>query len=654
MKTFLTFCVAMLCATPAFCTEPSVLWTDNITANASTTFSGGSGSSDNPYLISSVQDLAQLAVNVNSGGNYYKGQYFRQTADIDLDGKYWIPIGGVKQDINYSFKGHYNGDFHLISNMNIKSSLCHESGTYKGFVGLFGWIGYSSIKNLGVVNGYVLIDNKRNDDAALLLGYADQARVDRCFATGTIEATEEGGFSSGDSGMGGLIGQNYSNGDVSNCYFIGNIISKGTNTIGGLMPKQRDDVTNCYVAATFETLETGTKYAITQKNANCFYDKTLNAEITEGNGTGMSTSEMKTSEMAVALGEAFTQNSNINNGYPYLSGFYKTYTGSIWGDDYKEVDFATIEELQAALTGNTIVSFKNEIPADWANLTNVVVNTKAKKISLSNEGGSYTYEAEDITADSVEFLLYPTVFANNRGGWMSIAIPFNGKPNISPIMNGNKSEGKYWAKKITGATEDALLYANLESAEFEAHVPYIFAFPGDYYGEHAFADKYLSISAADATVESGKVWGSPLTSDYVMYTIYNGEYPNDAYILNPEGTRFVFTAEAGQAKPFTAFATVSKGESSAPKLRSLSILDADEAEMGYTSAEEFAANTTLRVYAENGDIVILANEAGKANVFNVNGQAAKASVAYTEGETRITGLGAGTYIVAGQKVALRK
>ncbi len=73
--------------------EPDGLWTDGVTANTSASFSGGAGTSDNPYLLSTVGDLAQLAVNVNSGTMTYSGLFLKLTTDVDLAAKYWVPIG---------------------------------------------------------------------------------------------------------------------------------------------------------------------------------------------------------------------------------------------------------------------------------------------------------------------------------------------------------------------------------------------------------------------------------------------------------------------------------------------------------------------------------------------------------------------------------
>lgn len=75
-------------------------------------YSGGSGTKDDPWLIASVADLQTLATTINSGaaaafdadctdtgkgipGNYH-GYYFKQTADLDLSSiDNWAPIGSL-------------------------------------------------------------------------------------------------------------------------------------------------------------------------------------------------------------------------------------------------------------------------------------------------------------------------------------------------------------------------------------------------------------------------------------------------------------------------------------------------------------------------------------------------------------------------------
>jgi len=48
-------------------------------------FGGGSGSIENPYIISTTDHWNELASNVNAG-NSYSGKFFEMAADIDAQG----------------------------------------------------------------------------------------------------------------------------------------------------------------------------------------------------------------------------------------------------------------------------------------------------------------------------------------------------------------------------------------------------------------------------------------------------------------------------------------------------------------------------------------------------------------------------------------
>ena len=58
-------------------------------------YAGGSGTKNDPYLISNDKELAKLARDVNNGNTSqaFLGKYFKLTADIDLSGGIWMPIG---------------------------------------------------------------------------------------------------------------------------------------------------------------------------------------------------------------------------------------------------------------------------------------------------------------------------------------------------------------------------------------------------------------------------------------------------------------------------------------------------------------------------------------------------------------------------------
>ena len=67
----------------------------------------GSGTSDDPYLITNAEDLNQLASDVN-GGNSYSGKYFEMTNDIQITGgkNYFTSIGGYHNGDYKYFSGH--------------------------------------------------------------------------------------------------------------------------------------------------------------------------------------------------------------------------------------------------------------------------------------------------------------------------------------------------------------------------------------------------------------------------------------------------------------------------------------------------------------------------------------------------------------------
>lgn len=105
--------------------------------NRASGFSGGNGSSSNPYIIRSGEELALLAYNVNSG-NSYAGKVFMLGADIDLGGREWTPIGTPAKP----FEGVFIGCDKTVRNLSITKLqvYCRESdGVYFTYAGLFGY-----------------------------------------------------------------------------------------------------------------------------------------------------------------------------------------------------------------------------------------------------------------------------------------------------------------------------------------------------------------------------------------------------------------------------------------------------------------------------------------------------------------------------------
>lgn len=93
----------------------------------------GSGTEDDPYLISTVEQLVEMRDGINSKHGTEK--YYKLTSDIDLSViDNWEPIGGAYSE--NEFRGVFDGDGHEIKNMTISRSENNQYSNYLGFFGL--------------------------------------------------------------------------------------------------------------------------------------------------------------------------------------------------------------------------------------------------------------------------------------------------------------------------------------------------------------------------------------------------------------------------------------------------------------------------------------------------------------------------------------
>ena len=110
----------------------------------------GEGTADKPYLVETAADLAYLA-KAAADGESFAGKYLTQTADIDLGGKEWTPIGVSGK----AFSGVYDGKNFKITGLKITKAA-------NNFVGLFGFISATADKEAGIANvnleGEITID----------------------------------------------------------------------------------------------------------------------------------------------------------------------------------------------------------------------------------------------------------------------------------------------------------------------------------------------------------------------------------------------------------------------------------------------------------------------------------------------------------------
>jgi hypothetical protein len=179
-------------------------------------YSEGSGTSDDPYIISNADDWQQL---MNNSSDW--GASFIMGADVNLAGLSLTPVGNN----SIWFSGVFDGNSHVISNadINLPSSDC---------VGLFGIIiTQGQVKNLGVENATIT----GHSYVGGLVGF-NAGSISNCYSKGQVN----GGYE-----CGGLVGENL--GSINNCHSTGQVSGSSTSEcIGGLVGKNDGGIINCY------------------------------------------------------------------------------------------------------------------------------------------------------------------------------------------------------------------------------------------------------------------------------------------------------------------------------------------------------------------------------------------------------------------------
>ena len=214
-------------------------------------FGGGTGTEADPYLITNAKELALIAKNVNDQTTNYKDVYFKQVADINLDGAAWESIGNGKTAV--AFAGNYDGgNFTIYNILNVPIDINDASTMI--YNGLFGWITDPAvIQNIKMVGGSVT----STKFAAAIVGFMTGGTVYNCVsdidniygiaAGGIVGRAEKGernlirgcvNHSSiavpadqplgKDVFLGGIIGA-AGNTDIIYCANYGDVTSEGTN-----------------------------------------------------------------------------------------------------------------------------------------------------------------------------------------------------------------------------------------------------------------------------------------------------------------------------------------------------------------------------------------------------------------------------------------
>ena len=257
----------------------------------------GTGEETDPYLIRNINDLKLLSDNVNSGEKY-ENTYFKQTADINLIGSAWTPIGTVTDNNEIRpFKGKFDGGGYKITNLKRTRSTTGSNS----YVGLFGYVENATIRNCNVkgeVEGY-------NDVGGIVGDAGVNTKILNCSFQGDVIGTGEE--------VGGIAGRTSGGCEVSGCYVTG--IVTGGKYAGGIAGYACGTIQNCYALA--EITATGVDaggiaggvYDVTIEN--CYYSGNVSAEDCAGGIIGYTVSSKKI-ENCVSLAKSVTGGENVN------------------------------------------------------------------------------------------------------------------------------------------------------------------------------------------------------------------------------------------------------------------------------------------------------------------------------------------------------
>ena len=158
----------------------------------------GEGTETSPYLISNKKELLWFQAKVDEqaadGSTQFVGKYFKLTADIDLAGEDWNPIGSMSGD-HGSFKGVFDGGDHTISNLKVE-----QAGNG---IGLFArTAGNAVIKNLKLYNVSVKSTDNSNYAGAVVGNAYASTKIENVHVSGNV-------LVSGRGYIGGIAGHGY-------------------------------------------------------------------------------------------------------------------------------------------------------------------------------------------------------------------------------------------------------------------------------------------------------------------------------------------------------------------------------------------------------------------------------------------------------------
>jgi hypothetical protein len=244
------------------------------------TYSGGNGTENNPYLISSKADMDALTAAVNNRNNY-SGKYFLLTTDIFEP--LTAPIGLGIDSYNYFsgtknryFSGNFNGDGHVVY-LDIRYKDSSSNPEHNLCLGLFALLKDAVIENIIVKGetylGYVYPPGSGSyrTYSGGVAGFAKSSIIKNCISS--VRITK--------GGAGGVCGWALNDSRILNCYSSGIIRATGNasngnvNLAGGICAYSSGATYSCF--AVMDTIAKNDEDSRLKVGRICAYNGNIQA-----------------------------------------------------------------------------------------------------------------------------------------------------------------------------------------------------------------------------------------------------------------------------------------------------------------------------------------------------------------------------------------
>ena len=488
-------------------------------------FAGGTGTQDDPYLISCAEELAYLSKLTKETPTKTSGTYYKLIGNIILNEEVltdsyqlkgtpkniWTPIGESENttghyDTTKSFMGYFDGGGHVVSGV-----YCPTSYQMKG---LFGTI-TGEVHDLNVIDSYV---STGRISGAVVGGVARSAKLYRCYAEALTEGSEFGGL---------VVG--HVEGLVEHCYSTGRVQS---NTNGGGIAGWLNYGTarNCF-SVFYGGNGTIGGSGNNGTQSNMYYDRTVDGS--KSNGIAKTTDEMQNNDFIELLGSPFEA---MDGEYPFIPGLLLVGEGV----SYSSTAFRlNIGKLTNGI--GTKIRFYREY--DGTNLRSAIsrseigetvyVKLNIRRRMLLTEGSLVL--TNDTTGQSIPL----TAIADNIWSFtmpestVTLTAAFHVDPNVPKVWDGTVSETFAGG---SGTQEDPYLIASGEDLALLAQITNENKgkTKGVYYKQTA--DIYLNESLLNENFElivtPENMWTPIADCSYSGRFAFQGDYDGNGHVIS--------------------------------------------------------------------------------------------------------------------------